>query len=59
MTQAQYDAIEMGGLDEYCLEHHRVCVHCGSCTNCRSGCQCVSPDDSAGCDCGGCEEVNQ
>lgn len=56
MTTAQRDALVSGGLDDYCMEHHTVCVHCGTCTMCHSGCQCANPDCAEDCNCGGCEE---
>ncbi len=57
MTQAQAEAIRIGGLDEACLDMHpsSVCVHCGTCRMCHSGCQCDDPDGNEPCDCGGCD----
>jgi hypothetical protein len=54
ITQSQADALASGGLDQHCLDHHPVCLHCGACRSCQSGCGCDTPDDAEGCDCGGC-----
>jgi hypothetical protein len=56
MTTSQYQALESGGLSDHCMDTHpgQVCLHCGTCTYCMSGCQCDTPDDAAGCRCGGC-----
>jgi hypothetical protein len=59
VTKAQVDALLTGGLDQYCLDNHpsSVCVHCGTCRSCHSGCQCHDPGGSEPCDCGGCDEA--
>lgn len=46
MTRAQADALEIGGLDQHCLDAHedRVCLHCGACRECASGCECDTPE---------------
>ena len=53
-TQAQHEAIDAGGLDRACLTSHpwQVCLHCGSCRRCGSGCSCQDPQKT--CDCDGC-----
>jgi hypothetical protein len=58
MTHAQSEALEHGSLDDQCLDAHpsMVCVHCGTCRNCMSGCECDDPQGAEPCDCGGCEE---
>jgi hypothetical protein len=59
MTTAQHEALEIGGLDQFCLDEHpsSVCLHCGSCRMCHSGCQCDDPEEP--CDCGGCDEFEE
>jgi hypothetical protein len=56
MTKAQHEALENGGLSQYCYDNHddMVCPHCGCCRRCMSGCQC--DQELADCDCGGCDE---
>ena len=61
MTRSQREAIETGGLNDFCLAVHpgHVCLHCGTCRTCCSGCGCDTPYDADGCECGGCEEDDE
>ena len=54
MTESQHEALVSGGLSEHCLDAHpwMVCVHCGACRGCQSGCGC---DDAEDCACPGCQ----
>ena len=61
LTKAQHESLEIGGLDQFCLDEHidMVCVHCGACRTCHSGCQCDDPEGLESCDCGGCDEYER
>jgi hypothetical protein len=60
MTRAQAEALAEGGLSRWCLDNHPddVCIHCGCCRSCMSGCGCDDPRGEAEepCYCGGCDE---
>lgn len=59
MTKAQQRCLEAGITPEYCLENHGVCLHCGACRTCSSGCGCTEPHRTCpppGC--GGCAEYD-